>query len=337
MSSVDFKSVRDSYSLAYFFEGAMGATSKKVSGSVRYSACPNCGASSDASVKVSVQNEKWHCFSCEEKGDVIDAAAAFFGVSLADAAVQLSSQDITNLPQRQRVSAPVPRVERDQGAINLVITKLLDAQRAPDSIVVEYLQSRGIPQNIAEWAVGRQVMITLPGDPNDALRYLLDVVGRELLEQSGIWKKDSKCPAIVYRPLAFVSANQHGIEFRLIGESAVAMAKAIRYGEPAPCRWEGNEHVMITEGGIDMLSAVVLGSERTIYSVPGANNWQEDDEWLVSLQGHHVMLSLDADSAGNQGADGLMKVLRNLKSKISRHSLPDGCKDLNDQLRMTVH
>lgn len=87
--SVDFKHVRDSYALTDFFEGQMGAKSKLVSGSLRYSICPNCGPSSDASVKCSVREHKWHCFSCEDKGDVIDAASKFFSLEPAQAAMQL--------------------------------------------------------------------------------------------------------------------------------------------------------------------------------------------------------------------------------------------------------
>ena len=333
MSSIDFGKVRDSNSLSYFFEGTMGATSKLVSGNVRYSVCPVCGASSDASVKVSVRNEKWHCFSCEKKGDVIDAAAAFFGMSIAEAAAQLSNQDLQSLPQRRVVAAPVPRIERNQGAIDEVIAKLLEVQGAPDELVVRYLGSRAIPEVVCASAVERRVMLTLPGDPNLALRHLLDVVGRDVLVASGIWKKDSQCPAIVYRPLAFVSEDGHGIEFRLIGASSVAIAKAIRYGTPSPCVWRGNEHVMITEGFTDMLSAVVLGSERTIYGIPGASNWDPADAWLQCLKKRHVLLALDADKAGDEGVEKFSNFLSSLESRVFRHMLPDGVKDLNDQLR----
>lgn len=332
MSSVDFKRVRDSFSLSCFFEDTMGAATKVVSGNVRYSACPACGMSSESSVKVSVRNEKWHCFSCEKKGDVIDAAAAFFGISLLDAASQLSNDE--NQPRKQTAPKPAPLVVRNQDAINEVIENLLNAQTAPDPSVVAYLQKRGIPEETVIEAISRKILITLPNDPTAALRYLLDVVGRELLEKSGIWKVDSKCPAIVYRPLGFVSANGRGIEFKLIGESTVAMAKVIRYGEPSPCVWAGNEHAMITEGCVDLLSAIVMGSERTIYSIPGASNWSESDEWLLGLKKRFVLLALDTDKAGVTGSDNLFKVLKSFESKVFRYALPEGIKDLNDQLRM---
>jgi hypothetical protein len=335
MSTVNFKKVRDDYSLTSFFTNTMGVESKNVSGRVRFSACPKCGPSSDLSVKVSVRNNKWHCFACNQKGDVIDAAAAFFDSSLADAAMQLVGNS-EPMPARQSWTKE-PEIVKNQEAINKVIALLLDAQKAPDEGVVSYLEGRGIAKCFTASAIFRKLVITLPSDPNVALRHLLDVVGRDLLLESGIWKEGSKCPAIVYRPLGFVSSDRQGIEFRMIAESAVAVAKAIRYGEPSVSVWKGNHKALIVEGSVDMLSAVCLGTERTIYSIPGASNWAKDALWLQGLQGKNVLLALDADEAGKAGATELEKVLTNLGSPTKRHSMPDGCKDLNDELMSKRH
>ena len=333
--SVDFKSLRESYSLSFFFENTMGATSKNVSGSARYSACPNCGTSSDTSVKCSVRNNKWHCFSCEDRGDVIDAASKFFGLPPAQAAKQLAN-DTAPAPARRLAPVVLPRVDRDQNAINEVIEKLLNAQGSPDIDCLTYLAWRGISKQTVEAAVQRQLIVTLPGDANIALRYILDVVGRELLIKAGIWKDGSKAPAILYRPLAFVSSNRRGIEFRLIRSSDIAMAKAIRYGEPAPWVWNGNDQAMLVEGGIDMLSAIELGSQRTIYSLPGAKNWNENDRWLMSLRGKNVLLAFDADESGRRGALELETILKRYETPLKHHKHPAGCKDLNDQLKQRL-
>lgn len=333
--SVDFKTVRDSYALSLFFEGDMGAKGKVVSGSTRYSACPNrdCGSSSDLSIKVSVRNGKWHCFACEDKGDVIDAASKFYGVSPAQAAMQLVNAPEPVKQTRVAVTPERP-VVRDQGAINEVIERLLKAQKSPDASCLEYLATRGIKKDVAVAAVLKKMMITLPGDPNVALRFLLDVVGRELLEKSGVWKEGSKAPAIVYRPLGFVSNDKQGIEFRLIKASSVAMAKSIRYGLPSHWCWEGNEKVMIVEGFIDMLSALVMGTGRTIIGLPGAKNWGESDEWLQALKGKQdLLLALDSDVSGYRGAKDLETVLNPMGVTTRRHKHPEGCKDLNDQLK----
>ena len=53
----------------------------------------------------------------------------------------------------------------------------------------------------------------------------------------------------------------------------MAVAKAIRYGEPSVSVREGDGRAMVAEGGIDMLSAASLDTESTIYYVSGARNW----------------------------------------------------------------
>jgi hypothetical protein len=330
--SVDFKNVRDTYALTGFFEGLMGAKGKSVSGSVRYSSCPNCGPSSDASVKCSVRNNRWHCFACMEKGDVIDAAAAFFGVPAVEAATQLLGNEDGLLRKRAELP-PVPKLVRDQESINQVIALLLKAQQLPEMKCIEYLQSRGIPKACVMDAVTRQLILTLPGDPNAALRYLLDTVGRDLLTKSGIWKEGSRAPAICYRPLAFVNSDKRGIEFRLITESTVAIAKSIRYGEPGPWIWTGNGHLMLVEGAIDLLSAVVMGTKRTVIGLPGAKNWNADDKWIKGLVGRHVLLAFDDDEAGHAGSKDLEEILKG-RAIVKRYQHSGGCKDLNDHLKV---
>lgn len=328
--SVDFKLVRETCALTGFFEGLMGAKGRPVSGSVRYSACPSCGPSSDVSVKCSVRNDRWHCFACMNKGDVVDAAAAFFGLPAAEAASHLLGHG--EMPLARRIQLPPPPV-RDQASINEVIALLLKAQIQLDRACLDYLGKRGIAEPFVSDAVSRQMVVTLPGEPTLALRYLLDNVGRELLVKSGIWKAGSKAPAICYRPLAFVNADKRGIEFRLIGDSHVAMAKTIRYGEPGPWIWQGSDHALVVEGAIDLLSSVVMGTKRTVIGLPGARNWSGQDPWLSDLDGRHVLLALDNDEAGRTGSDDLQQVLKG-RAVVRRHQHLAGCKDLNDQLKL---
>jgi len=332
--SLDFKVVRETCALTGFFENLMGAKGRRVSGSVRYSACPSCGPSSDVSVKCSVRNDRWHCFACMKKGDVVDAAAAFFGLPVAEAASQLLGHGEMALAKRSELP-PQPPPVRDQASINEVISLLLKAQSQLDRACTDYLGKRGIAESFVRDAVSRQMVVTLPSDPSLALRYLLDNVGQELLVKSGIWKTGSKAPAICYRPLAFVNADKRGVEFRLIGESHLAMAKTIRYGEPGPWIWQGSDHTLVVEGAIDLLSAVVMGTKRTVIGLPGARNWSGQDSWLSALDGRHVLLALDNDEAGQTGSDDLQQVLKG-RAVVRRHQHLAGCKDLNDQLKLVI-
>lgn len=334
MKSMEFSIVRARNSLPDFFEHQLNAKKTVVSGGARYSSCPACGQSSDQSVKVSVRNGKWHCFSCEQKGDVIDAAALFWGKSLAEAAKDLAGETALPCPAPRVVPAAEEAPVRDQVAINEMIALLIEKCRVCADGVAQYLQGRGIKPTVIREAVDRSVLIGMPTNPDEYLRLLLDVVGRDRLIAAGVWKKDSKAPGIIYRPLVSFSADRQGAEFRLIGKSERTTAKAIRYGKPTPFFWRGSPNVMIVEGVIDLLSAVELGSERSIIGLPGASNWHVSDPWVqrLKLRGH-VLLATDDDKSGIQQAKKLAEFLSSENRPWRRHVLPEGIHDLNDMLQ----
>jgi len=332
MSVVDFKQVRENYDLTAFFENEIGSSGVKVSGELRYSICPSCGASSSQSGKVSVRGLRWHCFSCDDGGDVIEAAARFFGKSLSEAADYLSGQSSKlGAVVKQKPIEPIKK--RNMDAVREAISKILALNLPMDDGVADYLESRCIPRELVQEAIRRKVVVTLPSNPNEALRMLLDGLGRDLLMESGIWKEGSKAPAIIYRPLLFISNDGCGMELRLIGASKIGAAKAIRIGDPSPVVWKGNEHVMITEGFIDMLSAVVLGTERTIFAIPGAGNWKEGDQWMQSLSSKHVLIALDNDAGSRSAKTKMEQFLLSIDARPKIYEPPECLKDLNDQLR----
>ncbi|OLP04466.1 toprim domain-containing protein [Rhodoferax antarcticus] len=332
MSVVDFERVKKKYGLIPFFENEMGSVAKKVAGEVRYSVCPACGTSGNQSGRVSIRGLRWHCFSCSDGGDVIEAAARFFGKSLSEAADYLSGES-DKLGPVVRPKPVEPIKKRNMVAVREVIAKLLALNLPIDNGVAAYLEGRCINRELIQEAIDRKIVVTLPSDPNICLRLLLDELGRDLLIESGVWKEGSKAPAIIYRPLLFISHDQCGMELRLIGESKIGSPKAIRIGDPSPALWKGNEHVMITEGFIDMLSAVVMGTERTIFAIPGAGNWKASDQWLKDLSETHVLIALDNDEGSRLAKQNLQGFLISVGAKPKIYAPPEGLKDLNDQLR----
>ena len=329
-----YTAARDKHPLPGFFEHFLQAKLTKVSGGARYSVCPACGASSDESVKVSVRGQKWHCFGCDAKGDVVDAAAMLWGKPGKEAAMELAGESMP-APAPVTVTPSEMGVERNQDAINALIASLLEAELPVSDGVGDYLVSRAIPIDIITQAAKRNILIGLPTDPDAALRLLLDVAGRDLLLDSGVWKKDSKAPGIIYRPLIFVSADRNGAEFRYVVASERRSAKAIRYGNPTPFFWKGSNHSMIVEGPIDLLSAVALGSERTVIGLAGASNWHCDEKWVQKLGTNgHVLIALDADNSGNAQAEKLAAHLLDKRRTFRRHELPEGVKDLNEMLQI---
>ena len=327
----NFNEIKSRILPGWFFETIMGSVPRILGATIRHAACPNCGPSSDSSIKVSIRGPKWHCFSCLKSGDVLDAASLYWGMDYIDAAKRISEFSPQEISTYRVNHEQAPKVVRDYQAINTVIEKLKAAKAPLDSLVLAYLLKRGISQNTINEAIKQGVLISLPASPWVATKFLSEHVGRDLLEKAGMWKKGLKCPTIAFRPLGFISEKSEAIEFRVITEGQATYAKALRYGPSAFWRLTGSECFMVTEGCIDMLSARDLSIDKTLIALPGAKNWKP--EWLEIFRNKAVMLALDNDKAGNESRDALVKSLTAIGADVQIYSIPLDIKDLNDYLR----
>lgn len=322
-STVDFSVIREKISVDWFFQNHMQAKPKSLSSGTRYSTCPKCGgAASEHSVRCSVRGPKWNCFRCGAKGDIVDAAGFFWDLPLNEAAKRLGEAasvvpEHVHKPKLQEAIKP-----KNYEAIQKMIFKLLDAQQEVDEQVSRYLvEVRKIPPRIVHNAVIREMIVTLPSKPEDAFRYLRNVVGESLLKESGLWKEGSRICAASFRPLGLVSSDATSIEFKSIGASKEGTAKSIRCGDPRPWLWKGTERgYFITEGFVDLLTALAMGVKRNIKAFPGGNNWQTSD--LDDMRGKNVICAFDNDMTGNQGSEKIREYLTTIGATFSRYELP---------------
>ncbi|MFT0547055.1 toprim domain-containing protein [Allopusillimonas ginsengisoli] len=339
-SKIDFKQVKERVSTTFFFENVLGLKPKPLTGGVRYAGCPSCGNSENPmSVRVNVRaNGKWHCFSCGSDGDVIDAAVFHYHVSELDAA-KILMKDVGipenirqwKLKERQPLR-PQPKI--DYADTREAILRLLEAgKKAPlDRQVVQYLTGRGISEQVIHAAHEQNMIVTLPSNPSLAKKYLVDVVGKPLLEKAGWWHQGKKAPGASFRPLAFVTANAKSIEFRLIrkavNESEVRM---ISYGPMTPFFFAGPapDEYVITEGMTDLLSVLTFGSKKSIIGLPGCTRWEAD--WFARMSGKDVMLALDGDEPGQKAAfnlnnpegRSLIRTLQEFQARVSTFEFPE--------------
>jgi len=166
----------------------------------------------------------------------------------------------------------------------------------------------------------------------EAKGFLTEVAGQELMVKAGLWNPDKKAPACAFRPLWFRSQSHCAAEFRLMREPKEGEKKAMRYGGKSPWIWEGSEsEFMIVEGPIDMLSAVEMGSKRTIFALPGCENWEP--EWFNMMAKKNVLQALDPDKPGFKAAENLKPVLEALEANLGTFNPPNRVGDLNEQLK----
>lgn len=341
-----FDDAKKSVAVTTFFEQELGAKPQQFTESLRYSTCPECGASEKKSGKVVVTETGWRCHSCDERGDVVRAAHLYWGIPMLDAARKLLEGSVNYPPPQVKCYSPTV-LERDLNALKTVIQKLRAAPKVENSAALRYLtETRGIPEEIVLEAIRRDLLVFLPEHPSHATRWLEKHVGKDLLIKADLWKKDKSSPSLAYNPLISFRGGDMAMEIRIAREAKEGDLKATSRGAKSPWVWKGEEGkgILVVEGFIDLLSAVALGTKRTVIGLAGCKNY--DIEWFGNPGPSDVLLALDADGPGQRAIDGhttksgeyipgLKQKLLDRNFKVFVHQMPEGW-DLNDELLSKV-
>lgn len=230
--------------------------------------------------------------------------------------------------------APKPRsdAERDDTALHEAIKLLVEASGPPTQAALNYFMGRGIGPAYVKEAVNRELIVTLPADIEEAKKHLLDVVGKERLDAAGLWRVDQKAPAAAFRPLMFISHGMTAVEFRVIKLVEDGEHKSLRYGGIAPWIYVNSDQdrIMMTEGGMDLMAALAIGTKRSLIGLPGCENWRP--EWFTKLKGLDVLTGFDRDNAGVTATEKITPHLLEIGAKVSHHTHTAGAKDINEQL-----
>lgn len=328
-----FRELKERISIFSFFNEIIGVEPNgNYSGVLRYSFCPSCGLKAGSN-KVSVIEKGFHCFSCGAKGDIINAASMYWGVNVSKAA-QMLNGDAVSLPPAVRKPFLPTEAKRDESSYLELVSKFISAPRVSDVGARNYLLARGISHRTIDSAIDRGLLVFLPSNPTHASNWLDKHIGSELLMRTNLLKPGNKSSAVIYKPICFISDNKAAIEFRIASEKrSESDIKSIRYGSGAPWTWVGKKGVMVTEGVIDLLSAVELGTERTILAIPGCQSYKV--EWFEKYKGEQILLALDSDGPGVDASLRMKADLEGCGHTVHIYRLPDGCKDLNDRLMIT--
>lgn len=309
------------------------------------STTPCCGAANrpDAgSLFMDSKNEwRWHCFRCGVGGSAVCFVATMEGITARDAANKLIEQGggfqaITGreLPERKpRVSAP-----EKQKAIAQVV-KAIAGIGSVDPGVLKYLTAeRGISPATVTEAHRRGLLRTLPSNADAADTWLRLNLGEDVLDRSGLLK--GKRSAAAYRPLVFLPPGGTCIEFCSTSR-APSGPKALQYGEQEyPLVWHPSgavQKVLVIEGGIDVLSVVDLGFDRStmVIGLLGVSAWR--DLWIEQIQNRHPkatwQLGFDLDDAGDKAVPRLSERLQEAGIPVERLAPWGGGNDWNDTLK----
>lgn len=267
---------------------------------------PSCSLSRGADGGLRVR-----CFSCGEGGDVLSLIARVYGLDTRTDfhRVLAQAQALAGLVSSSPPSPP-PEPPLPAAGFGAVLQVLVDlAPVSADAGAVEYLRARGLAVP-PSWAC-------LPADTTarDALRRAVEgACGVGTWARAGLaawsdhrliipWRgPDGACYAWQRRLLRPARAGEE----KYIASKGAPLAHPWGVEEPDP----GGELVFV-EGAFDALSWAALAASRgrtcRVLGLPGVRGWRSS--WAALAAGRRAVVALDADRAGEEAAERLVRDL----------------------------
>lgn len=283
---------------------------------------------------------RFRCFGCGQSGSVIDLVMLMQGMEFREACKWLRERYSSNAlrkpipPKQRRMEKPIAARRFSEQPDPAIFRWLLD--NAPlDATGRTYLNARGISDpTLAHFKVGQI------GNRAKLLRSGVERFGISRLSRCGLVQNGRWGQTLVF-PSGYIL-------FPFFEKGEVVFLQARRADGQTRLRWVCPRRllppafnldalgadvstVLICEGVTDVLSAYELG--KTAIGVLGVNGSIED-RVLVALQAHNVLVLGDADKAGREFCKRTVELLANRGITAVMRTLPTGCNDINDYLRL---
>lgn len=293
--------------------------------------CPFCGHRDCFRVKLEEEGRSfYHCFSCEEHGDVIQFVAKHRNISPRDAALALAKENGIAIPSNYS-----PIQEIFSLAANYYHNLLLEDQKS-------YAELLGKSPLAYQLEVRKHKKETLEqfkvGWSDGKLTEFLGALGfgSEILEQTGLVNKKGFdfLPSKAYIYPHFVNGKVSHFTFK-------DPLKAKEYQLKNVNRLNGymvynqdsisEEVVAIVEGENDLLSLAENGWPGGVIATIGQISSSQLSWISESLRGKKVFTFFDSDAAGDKYRDKLVDLRLHFDS-LTQIKLTNGVKDIDEYL-----
>lgn len=292
---------------------------------------------------------RFACYACGCKGDVIDLVMIMGGLDFKRACGWLSEKylgEISRLPShvtrtlaiaRSVGAAPRPRTfAKSIGAPDDEVYSWILEHSPLNETGKAYLQTRGfMPPTTQTFRIGQI------GNRTALLGDAVREFGRQRLRACGLINKGQFGERLVF--------PSNYLLFPFVADGAVIYLQARRSDQSPQWRWlcldsllppvfnldalsSNASTISICEGVTDVVSAHELGLNAI--GLVGANG-HLDKVTVQRLRGRNVAIYGDADSAGTRFARGLVEMLAGHGITAIPKRLPPDANDLNDHLRKT--
>ncbi len=294
-------------------------------GRVRQGVCP-FHDEVEASFTVYGDSEKFWCFGCGARGDVLDFVGRMEGLTLPEAIRRLDDGSGTvvatsNRPTPARPTAPATLPPRDPALLAAAV-RFYGGQLRRSSVALRYLASRGIGLDAA-------TRLGLGYATGDGLREHLQAAGFDGARQrnSGLFlERGAERFAGTITVPDVASGRARWLTGRAVQPNARPRFQALPGPKPVlglAALGPAPSWVIVAEGVFDYLTLTAWG-----YPAVAALGTQGMDKVAAALRGcPRVFLAFDNDDAGNAAAASLKQLLGNRAAVVN---LPPGVADLGE-------
>lgn len=305
------------------------------------------------SMKLDRSKGRFKCFGCEKSGDTIDLYMSVgHGIDFKQAVQEMKSRYLGVVdgqprpPRRLAKPVVVPaqppaRPAEDFSPIYLALQAYCRQHPPTDAKrqALTYLQSRAFTAD----TIKHFGVFVIP-DSQATSEYLTATFPEEELvasglfsprtDKRGIWFMFHKHPILIPYLKGGQLVNLQG---RCIGKPAEGKSKyqylrerslKTMFNLDVLSSLEKGSEVYLTEGAFDTMSVFQKGG--TAVSINSATLFKP--EWVSLFAGLKVCFLLDTDPAGQKAVDRIVPLFRKQRIPVSKITLPDPCKDVNDWL-----
>lgn len=275
------------------------------------------------SFSVNPQGQLFHCFGCQESGDVFSFMMKYHHLTFPEALKDLAHRYQIDLPQRNLSHAERVRMQQrellyqvNQQAAQIFHKTLVSSSKA--QAARQYLQKRGVPQE----AVEKYQLGYTPGPENGGWQFLISHLQKkkfsvDAIEQAGLAVQKTQGRYYdrfrdrVLFPIYDMSGREVAFGGRILGqgkpkymnspESMVFSKGELLFGLYQHRQAiRSSRRAIVVEGNFDLLLLAIHGIENVVAPLGTALT----REHITSLRRYcdEVILLFDGDSAGLRAA-----------------------------------
>ncbi len=317
----------------------------KPAGMQGFKACCPFHGEKTPSFHVSTDKQIWHCFGCNEGGDVFSFVMKMDGMDFMESMVHLG----------KKVGVEVTRFSSEEGNLKQRLLEIHElatsyykkvlTESTQGKVAREYVSSRGIGEDLIE-------KFGLGFAPDDWSKMSEFLIGRGFSEselvQSGLSLKKKSGTGVIDRfrnrimiPLRDQHSGTVGFTGRIMGKDAegpkymnspetpIYHKGRLVFGlDMAKRAIKENGNVIIVEGNLDVIASHKAGVEN-IVATSGTALTQDQLE-LMKRYTQTAVFCLDLDAAGLAATKKGVDIARELEMDIRAILLPEGVKDPDD-------